>query len=66
MSDETKPETKVEESAKAEEPKPPQWEYKTEFAINNRMKDLIHKTIQVSETEVDMLRKKLERLTYGG
>lgn len=63
MAEET---SKPEESAGAQEPPKANWEFKTEFAINTKMKELIHKTIEVSEMESEMLRKKLERLTYGG
>jgi hypothetical protein len=43
-----------------------QWEFKTEFAITGRMKELVHKTVEATEAELTMLRRKLERLTYGG
>lgn len=73
MSEETKPEEVqaevVEEGAPPpEEPKqkPPEWQYKTEFGINTRMREIIGKTIEVSELELKTLRHKLDRLTYGG
>jgi len=61
--------TPAEDPTPTEETKEPpkaEWEYKTNFKINDQMKDIIQKTIKVSEMEVDMLRKKLDRLTYGG
>jgi hypothetical protein len=61
MADET---PKPEEAAK--KPEPPKWEYKTDFAITDKMRDVIKQTIKVSEMESEMLRKKLDRLTYGG
>jgi len=58
-------EPKVEE-AKAEGPKPPEWEYKKDFKINEKMRDIVQKTITVSEAQIEFYRKKLDRLTYGG
>lgn len=55
---EEKPET-------AEEEKPPAWEYKTEFGLHTKMKDVIHKTIEVTAVHVDDLKRKLDKLTYG-
>ena len=43
-----------------------QWQHKTEFEINKRMKEVIKLTIEASEEELVRLRKKLERLQYGG
>lgn len=45
---------------------PPQWEYKEEFGIVGEMKKVINLTIQATEMELEALRRKLERLTYGG
>jgi len=70
MSEEAKPaeEAKPEsapEGKEAEAPKPPEWEYKTDFNITIQMKEIVGKTIEVSEKELENLRRKLERLTYG-
>lgn len=64
MTEDVKPE--VEELEGPPEPPPgPNWGYKTEFAINGRMRDLIQKSISAAEQERDALLRKLERLTYG-
>jgi len=42
------------------------WEQKEGFKIAHMMRDLIHQTIEASTSEIDSLRKKLEKLTYGG
>jgi hypothetical protein len=46
-------------------PPPLQWEYKTSFGINDRMREVIQLTVKVAEAEADRLRKKLHKLTYG-
>lgn len=70
MSDEPKidPEVKAEAAPAEEEgPKKPQieWEYKTEFGINARMREIIDTTIKVAEAEIATYKRKIERLTYG-
>lgn len=61
MSDETK-----EPEAPAEpEKKPPSWEYKTEFGVNQKLKDVVTKAIDVTSTEIDRLKRQLDKLTYG-
>ncbi len=42
------------------------WEYRSEFKIHTRMKEMIGLTIEASEQELSVLRRKLEKLTYGG
>jgi len=57
-----------EEEKESEEeipPEPPQWEYKKEFEINKRMKDIVKLSISATEAELAMLRRKLDKLTYG-
>lgn len=54
------------EETKEAKPPPPQWERRTSFKINDRMKDIVEKTIDVSRAEVVRLRRKLEKLQYGG
>jgi hypothetical protein len=66
MSDETKPpETIEEETSKTEEKPPPAWEYKTEFGIHTKMKEVIHRTIDVTSEHIEDLKRKLDKLTYG-
>ena len=52
-------------SEEKKDPEPPAWEFKKEFAINARMREIALATKAVAETEVSLLRRKLERLTYG-
>jgi hypothetical protein len=42
------------------------WEYKTEFAINTRMKEILKMTLVAAQAERDRLKKKLDKLQYGG
>jgi hypothetical protein len=44
---------------------PPQWEYRTNFKVNDRMKDIVNLSIEVSKAEIKRLRKKIDKLTYG-
>jgi hypothetical protein len=47
-------------------PKPKaHWEYKSEFGIHARMREVIEMTIKVTTIEIDGYRRKIERLTYG-
>lgn len=67
MSDEDKqPEIpeKAPESA-PEPPPPPNWEFKREFAINKQMREVAHLAISATESELTLLRRKLEKLQYG-
>ena len=41
------------------------WEYRTEFRINQQMREVIGLTKKVVEGEIDRLRRKVEKLTYG-
>lgn len=43
---------------------PPTWE-KREFAINGKMKNVIHLGIKATEAEIATLRRKIEKLQYG-
>lgn len=65
MSDEPEVPETPEEPPKFEEKPPPTWEYKTEFGIHTKLKDVVSKTIDVTATEIEVLKKKLDRLTYG-
>jgi hypothetical protein len=46
--------------------KRPSWEYKNDFGINVKMKEMLKATLVASESELDRLRKKLNKLQYGG
>jgi hypothetical protein len=48
-----------------EAPKPPEWERRENLAINERMKEVLLLTKQVAEKEIESLRRKLDKLTYG-
>jgi hypothetical protein len=52
---------KQEEKSKAD----PKWE-KREFRINQEMKKVIGLGVKAAEAELETLRRKLKRLTYGG
>lgn len=41
------------------------WEYRSEFGIVTKMRDAILTTKTATESELAVLRRKLERLTYG-
>lgn len=66
MEDEKKSEETTEETPDVEVgPEPPKWEYRKSFKINERMKEVIGLTIKVTESELAVLRRKLDKLTYG-
>jgi hypothetical protein len=46
---------------------PPQaeWQKKTEFAINGKMREAVHLSISAFESELTLLRRKLAKLQYG-
>lgn len=54
---------KTEETS--ETPKAPEWERKEEFGIVKEMKVVVEKTVEVTQTEITALQRKLERLQYG-
>ncbi len=41
------------------------WEKRTEFRINQQMKSLVEATIKVTEAQIALLRRKVEKLQYG-
>lgn len=47
------------------EPEPPKWEFRSNFAINNSMREVIELAVKLAQSEVDRYREKLRRLTYG-
>lgn len=67
MNDAPKDEAPPPEAAKPEAAPEPEhkWEYRTEFKITGRMREVIELTIKAVEAEKDVLRRKLEKLTYG-
>jgi len=42
------------------------WEYREEFGISKQMREIVKVSKEVSEKELDALRRKLDKLTYGG
>jgi sugar-specific transcriptional regulator TrmB len=54
-----------EAQSEEKKPEPPKWEYRQNFGINNKMKEVIEKTVEATEAELSHLRKKLEKLQYG-
>jgi hypothetical protein len=42
-----------------------QWQFKNEFGIHTKLKEVVRGTIEVSNAELDLLRRKLDKLTYG-
>lgn len=43
----------------------PEWEYKTTFGINARMKEVLEKTLEAAKAERNVLLKKLRKAQYG-
>jgi hypothetical protein len=54
------------EETKNPEESPPSWEYKKEFGIVGKLRETVLLTQQATEKEIEGLRRKLEKLTYGG
>jgi hypothetical protein len=54
MTDETKPEA------------PPAWEKKSGFGATRELRKIVEGTIEATKLELEHLRKKLEKATYGG
>jgi hypothetical protein len=48
-----------------QEKKRPEWTHKKEFGIVGEMRKVVLASKEVSEKELALLRRKLERLTYG-
>jgi len=67
MSDETTPPEPPAAEAPPTEgaPEPPRWEYKSEFAIHTQMRAVIEKTMDLTVSEIEVLKRKLDKLTYG-
>lgn len=47
------------------EKEPPRWEYRNELKIQGKMREVVKLTIAASEKEIEALRRKLKKLTYG-
>jgi hypothetical protein len=62
--DNPQPEPEVAE-AKPNGPPPPQWEYRTNMKVTERLKHVVNLTIDVSKAEITRLRKQIDKLTYG-
>lgn len=62
MSDEEK---KDESTETPPEPPKANWEFKQEFGIVTKMREIVLLTKEAHEIEVDRLRRQLEKLTYG-
>jgi len=48
-----------------ETPPPPKWEYRTEMRISKEMREIVKATIKVSQAQIDLLKRKIEKLQYG-
>lgn len=44
---------------------PPQWEKRTELKITGQMREVVKATIAATESEIEALRRKVKRMTYG-
>jgi predicted chitinase len=55
----------TEEKKDPEDPPQANWEYREEFGIVTKMREAISLTKTATESEITLLRRKLERLTYG-
>ncbi len=47
------------------DPTGPAWEFKSKFGINAKLEAVCRKSIDVASVEVDKLKVKLDKLTYG-
>lgn len=65
MAENDPPVLEAEEVPAEEGPKPPQWEYKTEFGINSQLREIVTKSKEFAEAELEVMRRKLDRITYG-
>jgi hypothetical protein len=65
MSDEPEAPEAPEAPESAEERPPFAWEYREEFKITGQMREMLNLTKKVAEAEIDRLRRKVDKLTYG-
>jgi hypothetical protein len=55
-----------EDAKSPEEPEEgPAWEFRKEFKISGQMKEVIQLSMNAAESELKVLRRKLEKLHYG-
>jgi hypothetical protein len=54
-------------SEEKKDPDVPQinWEHRKEFGINSKLREAVLLTKDATQSEIAVLRRKLERLTYG-
>lgn len=53
------------DGAQAKNVEPPTWEYRKNFKVVDKMKHIVNLSIDVSKAEIEQLRKRIEKLTYG-
>ncbi len=46
-------------------PTPPKWEFRKEMRISKEMREIVKATIAVSQKQIDLLKRKVEKLQYG-
>ena len=63
MSDETQ-DSPTPEGEETQAPKAC-WEQRTEFKINGQMREVIKATITAYQSQIDVYRRKIEKLQYG-
>jgi hypothetical protein len=67
MADETENKTPeaLPEPEKTEGPPGPTWEYRNNMKITERFTAIVNMTKDVAQAEINRLRKKVDKLTYG-
>lgn len=53
------------ESTKDEDPKGPEWAYKTKLPIQDRMVEVVKLSKHAAEQELAAVRRKLRKIQYG-
>lgn len=43
-----------------------EWQYREEFGISKQLREVVKVSREVAEKELETLRRKLDKLTYGG
>jgi hypothetical protein len=64
MADETENKS-APEPEKAETPPAPSWEYRNNMKIVEKLTNVVNLTKDVTQSEINRLRKKIDKLTYG-
>lgn len=44
----------------------PEWKFRQRLPIQDRMADVIHKTLDATRKQLELERKKLRKMQYGG